>query len=229
MIMMKLNCWIAGQIKGLLEVLKTVKKNSSTSVTVSALVWIYVCLGLRFYRTGSSLRHRKNACRMGGISISVQRCCSGFVQCHLALDWLQILIQAWAHGSAICDRTTTWETVLPDPGYPLWQHGEPISLCWIGKTWWVHCSIVPPANIVCGLLSSSTSWRNSSRPTIRRWNPRDNYFFRALYTCAVECELIIEHCGFPSLKNKGFQCNRMGSFGAPRKVYGWNQVMERCK
>ncbi len=34
--MMKLNCAIAGQIKGLLEVLKTIKKNSSTSVTVTA-------------------------------------------------------------------------------------------------------------------------------------------------------------------------------------------------
>lgn len=96
--------------------------------------------------------------------------------------WLQILIQAWAHGSAICGRTTTWETDLPDPGYPLWQHGEPISLCWTGKTWWVHRSFVPPANIVCGLLSSSISWRNSSRPKIRRWNPEDIYFFRALYT-----------------------------------------------
>ncbi len=96
--------------------------------------------------------------------------------------WLQILIQAWAHGSAICGRTTTWETALPDPGYPLWQHGEPISLCWIGKTWWVHRSIVPHANIVSGLLSSSISWRNSSRPKIRRWNPEDIHFFRALYT-----------------------------------------------
>jgi hypothetical protein len=85
MIMMKLNCSIAGQIKGLLEVLNTIKNKSSTSVTVSALVWIYVCLGLRLYRTGSSLRHRKNACRMGSISISVQRCCSGFVQCNLTL------------------------------------------------------------------------------------------------------------------------------------------------
>jgi len=35
---MKLNRSIAGQIKGLLEVLNTIKKKSSTSVTVSALV-----------------------------------------------------------------------------------------------------------------------------------------------------------------------------------------------
>lgn len=38
--------------------------------------------------------------------------------------------------------------------------------------------------------------------------------------CAAECELIIEHCGFSSIKNKEFQCNRLGSFGAPCKVFG---------